>query len=340
MKAIVPLIIIVLTIISCKQEETTFSLIGKTNNIENGIMLYLENSLTKEVIDSAIVENNSFEFHTTLPDTPLLILLFTKDYSHYRNMWLEDKPMTFDASISDFSKAEINGSISQQLLQGFINSIDTLPRNKWSKMEKDFITKNPNSIVSANMLSVYSTSWGRKLTTDLFNNFSEENKSSIYGKMISKYLEVNINPQIGDKYVDFEMEDLNGKIRKLSDIRDKVILLEFWASNCYPCRVENPSLVKTYQKYHAQGFEIFAVSQDVKRENWLKAIEKDGLPWIHVSDLEGMGNLACLIYGVNGIPDNFLIDKNGVIIGRDLRGEELNKKLDEMIQIPNNISIN
>jgi thiol-disulfide isomerase/thioredoxin len=124
----------------------------------------------------------------------------------------------------------------------------------------------------------------------------------------------------------------NGDSLKLSEIKGKTILLEFWSSWCSPCRKENPNLVKTYKKFKPKGFEIFAVSLDEDKNSWLKAIEKDRLNWKHVSDLKGDGNEASLIYGINGIPDNFLIAENGEIIGRDLRGEELDKKLTEVLE--------
>ena len=132
------------------------------------------------------------------------------------------------------------------------------------------------------------------------------------------------------------MEDVDGNLRKVSDVRGKIVLLEFWSSNCGPCRKENPNLVKTYETYNPLGFEIFAVSQDVKRTNWLKAIEKVGLPWIQVSELKGSKDLASLIYGINGIPDNFLIDKDGTIIARDIRGEKLNEMLSDIIPVRDN----
>ena len=100
---------------------------------------------------------------------------------------------------------------------------------------------------------------------------------------------------------------------------------------CGPCRQENPNLVKTYQKFKSEGFEVFAVSLDQEKESWLQAIETDSLNWEHVSDLKGSDNEASLIYGISGIPDNFLIDRNGVIIGRNLRGNELNEKLTELM---------
>jgi peroxiredoxin len=118
--------------------------------------------------------------------------------------------------------------------------------------------------------------------------------------------------------VDVEVEDQNGSLKKISELKGKVVLLEFWTYCCAPCRQENPNLVKTYNKFIPKGFEIFAVSIDRDKESWLTAIEKDGLNWVDTSDLKGNKNEASLIYGVSGIPHNFLIDRNGKIIGRNL----------------------
>jgi len=324
---------LILLFISCNEKpKEEFSLKGITNGMENGTVLYLDdNSSENNLIDSAIVNNNSFNFQTKLLKTPLQVALRTKTYSHYRFFWLENNPMKFDGTQTDFRNANVTGSKSENLIHNLHKEIDSLSREEQINKTIKFVKNNPNSIVSAYTLSVFSTTWGKEKTSKLFNKFSEENKNSEYGKKIAKYIELNKDPKVGEKYVNFEMEDTNGKIRKLSDFKDKIVLLEFWASNCGPCRQENPKLVKTYENYNPKGFEIFAVSQDIKKSNWLKAIEKDKLPWLQVSDLKGHNNSASLIYGINSIPDNFLIDKNGIIIGRNLRGEELNKKLEEWL---------
>ena len=324
-----------LLIISCNEKpKEEFSLIGTTNDIENGTVLYLDN---KEVlIDSVLIENNSFSFNTKLTKAPLQVVLRTKNFSHYRFLWLENNPMTFDATKSDFRNAIVNGSIEENLSQTLSKETESLPRDEQLKKDMEFVSKNSNSVHSAYILSVYSTTWGKEKSKELFDKFSLENKNSEYGKSISKYIVLNKNPKIGERYADFEMENTEGKIEKLSDFNNKIVLLEFWSSNCGPCRKENPNLVKTYEEYNPKGFEIFAVSQDIKKESWLKAIEKDKLPWNQVSDLKGHDNSASLIYGINGIPDNFLIDRNGIIIARNLRGEELNKKLEEIMPVANN----
>ncbi|MCF2876484.1 MULTISPECIES: AhpC/TSA family protein [unclassified Tenacibaculum] len=322
--------IVTLIAISCVEKpKKEFSLKGTTNGMEEGTILYMENN--NDLIDSTKIQNNSFTFNTKLPKAPFQVVLRTKNFSHYRFLWLENNPMTFNATQTDFSNAIVTGSNEENLSQTLKKETDSLSREESLIKNFEFVDKNPNSINSAYILSVFSTTWGKEQTKKLFDQFSTENKNSEYGKSIAKYIELNKNPKIGEKYVDFEMEDTNGKIRKLSDFNGKLVLLEFWASNCWPCRQENPNLVKTYETFNPKGFEIFSVSKDIEKEDWLKAIEKDKLPWLQVSDLKGSNNSASLIYGINGIPDNFLIDQNGIIVGRNLRGEKLNEKLSELL---------
>ncbi len=126
--------------------------------------------------------------------------------------------------------------------------------------------------------------------------------------------------------------DTSGVIRKLSDLKGKYVLLDFWASWCGPCRRENPNVVNLYKKYHERGFEVFSVSLDRDKAPWIKAIHDDGLLWSnHVSDLQYWSNAAARAYGVQSIPRTLLIDKQGVILAQNLRGEELVAKIKELM---------
>lgn len=194
-----------------------------------------------------------------------------------------------------------------------------------------FIESNPDSIKSGHKLAVLCTTFGKKKTSELFNNLTQRVKDSEDGKMISKYLSINKDPEIGDHFIDFEMQAPKGEIRKLSELKGKIILLEFWASWCGPCLGETPNIKKVYDQFHKDGFEIFAVSFDIDKDSWKKYIEEGNLNWNHVSELKSLGNTAGLIYGVNGIPDNFLINKDGIIIARNLRGGDLEKKIKELM---------
>ncbi|MCR9228356.1 MAG: AhpC/TSA family protein [Flavobacteriaceae bacterium] len=319
-------------IIACSRKPNDqFELDGLTNDLENGTVLYLDDTEAETLIDSTIVEKNTFHFQTELTKTPLQVILRTKDFSHYRFLWLENNPMTFDAANSDFRNAIVTGSLEESLSYNLSKQTDTLPRGQKIITEQQFVKQHPTSIHSAYVLSVYSTTWGKEKTKELYDNLSIEMKQTDFGKKTANYIKLNKNPKIGESYVDFEMENPNGELRRPSDFEGKLVLLEFWGSGCLPCRKENPNLVKTYEKYQPKGFEIFAVSQDTKRESWLKAINDDQLPWIQVSDLKGHNNTASLIYGISYIPDNFLIDQNGIIIERNLRGDKLNEKLNELL---------
>lgn len=131
---------------------------------------------------------------------------------------------------------------------------------------------------------------------------------------------------------EIELPDPNGTIRKLSDLKGKIVLVDFWASWCGPCRRENPNVVRLYGIYKDKGFEVFSVSLDGNKADWQKAIEKDGLIWEnHVSDLARWNSVAAKTYGVSGIPYTVLLDREGKIIAKGLRGEQLEQKLKQLL---------
>lgn len=147
---------------------------------------------------------------------------------------------------------------------------------------------------------------------------------------LSKQIKQKEQFMVGGEAPDFTQSTPDGKEMKLSDLRGKVLLVDFWASWCGPCRKENPNVVRMYQKYKEQGFEILGVSLDKDKNRWVKAIEQDGLMWHHVSDLKGWANSVAKTYNVSSIPHTILLDKEGKVIARNLRGHALEQKLEEI----------
>lgn len=135
---------------------------------------------------------------------------------------------------------------------------------------------------------------------------------------------------VGQMAPEISLPNPEGETKKLSDLRGNIVLVDFWAAWCGPCRRENPNVVKMYNKYNDKGFEIFGVSLDRKKEDWIQAIEKDGLEWTQVSDLSYFNSEAAKTYSINAIPATVLLDKEGRIIARNLRGEALEQKLAEL----------
>lgn len=177
-----------------------------------------------------------------------------------------------------------------------------------------------------------------KVDSSLFSLYPESEAIKSFHEQITTLVESMENPNvestpfgIGDQVPDFSLPNSDGKEVALSSTKGKVVLLDFWAAWCSPCRGENPNLVKAFEKYNPMGFEIFQVSLDQTKEAWLKGIEEDGLGnWTHVSDLKYWSSAVVPLYKLQSIPASYLLDKEGKVIASNLRGEELINTLDKL----------
>jgi thiol-disulfide isomerase/thioredoxin len=161
---------------------------------------------------------------------------------------------------------------------------------------------------------------------------SSKAKENYFGRAAIKAIEDSKFGSVGSAAADFSQQDVNGQSVSLSSFKGKYVLIDFWASWCGPCRQENPNLVNAFQKYKSKNFTVFGVSLDRAKEPWLKAIKDDRLDWTQVSDLKFWSNEVAVKYKIQSIPQNFLLDPNGVIIAKNLRGEELQSRLAELLK--------
>jgi len=199
-----------------------------------------------------------------------------------------------------------------------------------TEITNDFIKTHPSSYVSLyNVQQMVMRDYDQSVKA-MYDNLDEDLKDSGPGRQIEDRIAILSKTEIGKIAPDFTQKDVNGNAVSLSDFRGQYVLLDFWAAWCGPCRAENPNVVEAYHEYNDDGFTVLGVSLDRDREDWLDAIEEDNLEWTQVSDLNFWQNEAAQQYGIRAIPANFLINPEGEIIAKDLRGDALNEKLEEI----------
>ncbi len=364
MKKIFYLSGIMLLMAACSSEPH-YTIIGDISGSDNVEFLLQKRDDGQIItIDSAMSKKGKFKMKGGSVEYPQMVQLVAKTKRMRTSFYIEDSKITITGKLDSLNNAKITGSKTQNEYQSFIDSNKTLSdkfaklyseyqnasqlgntsriaelekqavaiQNDMTALQKDFVRKNPKSYVSPSIL--YSLS--PEMEPDEIESYINAMDTNVAKVPLIKSLKARLAEMkvvaVGQKAPDFTMNDVNGNPITLSSIiGSKLLLIDFWAAWCNPCRQENPNLVKVYNQFHKKGFDVLGVSLDRTKEAWVKAIADDKLTWTNVSDLQYWNNTAARLYAVNSIPANFLVDEKGTIIAKNLRGEALYEKVNETL---------
>lgn len=332
----------------------------------DSITFFLQKRVDGKVIniDSAVSKKGSFKMKGGKIDYPQQVQLVAGDTRKRMPFYLENSEITISGTLDSLFNAKVTGSKTQDEYKSFVDSNKPLSdayqalytqyqtanqagdkakvaqiekqadsiQKEMTNLQKNFVKTHPASYVAPSLLQSLSYEMEASEIEAAINAFDTSIAKLPQVTALSDRVKAMKAVAVGQKAPDFTMNDAEGNPVTLSSkFGPKLLLVDFWASWCGPCRQENPNVVKVYNEYHKKGFDVFGVSLDQTKDAWLKGIDEDKLTWTHVSDLQYWNNAAAKLYAVNSIPANFLLDETGTIVGHNLRGEALEAKVKEVL---------
>jgi thiol-disulfide isomerase/thioredoxin len=341
-----------------------YQITGTVEGAQEGDVVYLQEYVNRELVkvDSAIVRNGEFSFSGQQDSTVSRFLTYSKEDVHYvTDFFLENGKIT--ATLGETCSVE--GTPNNQVYQDFKSKYkvlndemrniymrtrtdSTLTEEQKEALMKDLDTKdsiamdlayntiktNIASAVGASLLPDYAAGFSLDQQKELLGLLPEKYQANDRIARLREHVETVDQTSEGKRFIDFTMNSPEGDPVKLSDIiaQNEYTLIDFWASWCGPCRAEMPNVVAAYQAYKDKGFGIVGVSLDNNLDKWKEAIVNLNITWPQMSDLKGWENEGAKLYGVNSIPATVLVNREGVIIARNLRGEAISEKLAELLK--------
>ena len=353
-------------------EDKGYYLSGDVKGVENGTKIYISEldgkTRSPKAVDTAVVQDEKFELDMEEMDLPALSFLRIEGVNGNLVFIAENEKLKFNINKDSIRSSRVSGGQENEALYEYLDHMKEMNR-KIGKMQKEartamiqkdtaklkslqatetelkdndrkakeeIFSRNTDTFLAVTLLAdmLSSKSHSSKEVRDMFSEVSDRIKQTDMAKDLKSELEKMKNAEMGSKAPDFEAPTPDGEMLALSDRMGQVTVVDFWAAWCKPCRIENPNLVKTYNKYKDQGLNIISVSLDRpgQKDRWVQAIKDDKLEqWDHVSNLQFWQDPVARLYGITAIPATYILDKDGIIVAKNLRGDALAEKIGELL---------
>ncbi len=329
-KLLVLTIIVIMQSCNSKVEKIDgFIINGEIDDIKNGKVLLAKLDLISNErfdVDSTEIKDGKFTFKGKI-ESPYLHTLFFNNNKDKIHFFLENSKIDILGNVKDIENSKIIGSREDSLFHSY-KTEDIFDRKKGMEIMLNYPDYSFAAFTAYYQFQIHNIQ--SDTLAKIMNSFKELEKKSVYYGYLNNLYNTIKKVAISQPAPLFSVPDTAGNIVKLDDLKGNYVLIDFWASWCAPCRAANPKLIEVYNRFSNKNFTIVGISVDKNEERWKKAIEIDKLPWINLSNLKGWDKVS-ENYGVKAVPQNFLLDTNGIIIDKNIEPEHLINKLDKLL---------